>query len=352
MIKTLQSNLAAENPGKTLPSGYRMRPATLDDVEATVSMMNDWSRQAIGRENFSVEDVRMEWQEPGYDLENDSRLLIAADGHIAGFEEVFDPGEPHVRIICWGVIAPEHRGMGLDAELLAWAEARARQSIRFAAPRARVVLVGHCLSNQTLTGRLFERSGFLFIRQSLRMVIELDGALPTPDWPKGITVRSMIAGQEERAVFAVSHEAFRDHWGFVDSPFEEEFARFEHFIRNKTDYDPALFFLAMAGDEIAGISLCFPRSRDDEEMGWVATLGVRRPWRRRGIALALLHHSFTELWRRGKRRVGLGVDAQSLTGATRLYQKAGMHSEPGREVNIYEKELRPGEELSMQSIGE
>jgi len=75
---------------------------------------------------------------------------------------------------------------------------------------------------------------------------------------------------------------------------------------------------------------------------------VRRPWRRKGLGLALLLHSFGEFYRRGRRRVGLGVDAQSLTGATRLYEKAGMRV--ARVYNTYEKELRPGVDLSTQSV--
>ncbi len=83
-------------------------------------------------------------------------------------------------------------------------------------------------------------------------------------------------------------------------------------------------------------------------MGYVHTLGVRRPWRRRGIALALLHHSFGEFFNRGKSKVSLHVDAKSLTGATRLYEKAGMHVD--RLSHNYEKELRPGKDLSTQSV--
>ena len=96
------------------------------------------------------------------------------------------------------------------------------------------------------------------------------------------------------------------------------------------------------------MSLCHPKVVEDPDMGWVDVLGVRRPWRRRGLALALLHHTFGEFYQRGKRKVGLGVDAQSLTGATRLYEKAGMHVQ--RQYATYEKELRPGEELSTQSV--
>jgi ribosomal protein S18 acetylase RimI-like enzyme len=83
-------------------------------------------------------------------------------------------------------------------------------------------------------------------------------------------------------------------------------------------------------------------------MGQINTLGVRRPWRRQGLGLALLYHSFGALYQRGKRRVRLGVDAQSLTGATRLYERAGMHVD--RQFTMFEKELRPGKELSRQSL--
>jgi len=70
----------------------------------------------------------------------------------------------------------------------------------------------------------------------------------------------------------------------------------------------------------------------------------------RGIALALLLHSSRELTLRGKERVGLGVDAASLTGATRLYVHAGTH--PARQTGFYEKELRPGIDLSRPSLDE
>ena len=103
-------------------------------------------------------------------------------------------------------------------------------------------------------------------------------------------------------------------------------------------------------DEVACVSLCRIDAYEDPAMGWVNTLGVRRPWRRSGLGLALLRHSFGELYRRGKRAVGLGVDANSLTGATRLYEKAGMHVI--HQMNNYEKVLRPGADLRLQNLDE
>jgi ribosomal protein S18 acetylase RimI-like enzyme len=78
-------------------------------------------------------------------------------------------------------------------------------------------------------------------------------------------------------------------------------------------------------------------------MGWVGRLGVRRPWRKRGLGEALLLHSFNEFYQRGISKVGLGVDASNPTGATRLYQKVGMHVSV--EDVVFEKELRSGRSL-------
>ena len=78
-------------------------------------------------------------------------------------------------------------------------------------------------------------------------------------------------------------------------------------------------------------------------IGWVGSLGVRRKWRKQGLGMALLLHSFGEFYKRGETVVGLGVDASNPTGATRLYERAGMHIET--EYVCYEKEYRSGREL-------
>jgi GNAT superfamily N-acetyltransferase len=154
---------------------------------------------------------------------------------------------------------------------------------------------------------------------------------------------------EEQDVIRVKRETFSDHWGHIDRPFDEEMARWSHWMEESgSEYDPSLWFLALDGDEIAGVSLNWPRAPGGQEIGWVQVLGVRRPWRKRGLGLALLLHTFGEYYRRGQRRIGLGVDAESLTGATRLYEKAGMTV--ARTDNAYEKELRPGEDLGVRKL--
>ena len=82
-------------------------------------------------------------------------------------------------------------------------------------------------------------------------------------------------------------------------------------------------------------------------MGWIGTIGVRRSWRKKGLGLALLKYSFGEFYKRGTTTIGLGVDASNPTGATRLYQRAGMCA--ASEFVTYEKELRPGNTESNDS---
>ena len=132
--------------------------------------------------------------------------------------------------------------------------------------------------------------------------------------------------------------------------FEDELENFRTFWRTNEKFDSTLYFLALDGDEVAGVSLCYPSADDDPDMGWVGSLGVRRPWRRTGLGLALLQRSFREFHQRGRHKVGLGVDAQNLTGATRLYTKAGMRPDPLWQTSVFEKELRAGKELRTQLV--
>ena len=136
----------------------------------------------------------------------------------------------------------------------------------------------------------------------------------------------------------------------MEESFEEGFQRFIHIMTEYEGFDPSLWWLAFEGDQLAGICLCRPQSYDDPNMGYVSILGVRRPWRTHGLGLAFLHHSFGEFYRRGKRKVSLGVDAENLTGALRLYEKAGMHVH--LQFDTFEKEIRPGREISVQSLGD
>jgi len=333
----------------SLPEHFTSRPATLEDVEAVVDLLNTCSVEQIGKPRTEAHEIRNDWQSPTFNLETDTLVVIAPDGNLAGYAALWD-SEPHVRIYMAGDVHPEYEGQGVGTALCQWAEERGRQAILKAPAGTRVVLVQHRLSTHETAQALLREQGYRPVRHIFRMVIEMDGAPPEPVVPDCITIRTFARDQDLRPLVLADRDAFQDHGGYVEHPFEEDYQEWVHWIDNDPDHDPSLWFLAMDGEEIAGMSLCCPKTVEDTGMGWVDSLGVRRPWRRRGLALALLHHSFGEFYRRGKRKVGLEVDAQSLTGATRLYEKAGMHVD--RQYVNYERELRPGEDLSTQSLKE
>jgi GNAT superfamily N-acetyltransferase len=205
-----------------------------------------------------------------------------------------------------------------------------------------VVLLQQRLSTDAAARELLLGQDYRVARHYLRMLVELDAPPPRPVVPEGIVIRPFVRDREGRPLVRALREAFRDNWGYVERPFEEEYQRWMHMLDRDPECDPAPFwFVAMEGAEIAGAALCHPRMAEDSQMAWVDVVGVRPPWRRRGIALTLLNHSFRALYRGGARKVALEVDTQSPTDATRLYQKAGMHVE--RRYDFFEKELRPGE---------
>jgi ribosomal protein S18 acetylase RimI-like enzyme len=109
-------------------------------------------------------------------------------------------------------------------------------------------------------------------------------------------------------------------------------------LMEREGFDPRLWFLALDGEDIVGACL----SRLQNGQGWVNQLAVRRPWRKRGLGLALLRQALQEFTKRQIHRVGLSVDASNPTGATRLYEKAGMSVV--HQYILFEKELSQGNE--------
>ena len=151
------------------------------------------------------------------------------------------------------------------------------------------------------------------------MEVDLAVKPQPPVWPAGLVVRTFRPGEDDERAYETQEETFADQ--FDATPLSYGEWRLWSF---REPFDPALWFLAEDGGELAGICLCRPERGGDETLGWVSVLGVRRPWRRRGLGLSLLLHAFDELRTRGKRRAGLGVDASNPTGAVSLYERAGM----------------------------
>ena len=326
---------------QTLSAGFTCRSTTMEDAEAVFALItaNDIALYGEPDPTYTIEDLRRGWLSSDHDMSRDNWVVISSAGRIVGYVAV-RPYQ-HARLFASPVVLPDYAETGIFRYLLELAEERGRQRIVLAAPDVRVTLNSGISSVDTRGQQHLERAGFIPVRSFWDMEITMTEAPPVPQWPDGMTVRGFVPGQDAHPTFEALDEAFMDHWGHITGDFEWWKRRLEAF----TDFDPSLWFLACEGEEIAAISLC---ERKDGGTGWVDDLAVRRPWRRKGLGMALLLHSFGEFYRRGIYTVGLGVDSQNLTGATRLYERAGMHMV--RQYNSYEKELRSGRELSTQTL--
>jgi mycothiol synthase len=315
-----------------------VRPPTMGDLEVVHKMLEVCDIAEYGVPDITLEDLRTLWQGPTFNMATDAWMVIAPGDRLIGYADIEQ--RQYVRIYTLARVLPEYAGQGIEEYLLHLAEEWAQRQISLAKPGARVTLFSWGSNSNDTAHQGLLRAGFKEARRSWRMEIGMSKAPIAPEWPDHVTLRTFKPEQDEQIVFATIEEAFQDHWGHMEGNFDE----WKHWTIERENFDSTLWFIAFDGDEIAGASLCTYQMDD----GWVDTLAVRRPWRRKGLGMALLLHSFGEFYRRGKYNVGLTVDSQNLTGATRLYERAGMHV--ARIYISYEKELRAGLELSTQAI--
>lgn len=319
--------------GGTLAPRYLIRAPRTDEAAAIQGLIAATDVAEFGEsQGYTLDDLLGDWRE--IELDRDAWVAIGPAGGLAGYGYVRQRG--HVRMDAEVYVHPDRTGRGIGTALARLAEARAREHVPLAPPGARVVVHNWINARNPAARGLLEREGYAPVRYFYRMEIDLREALPPPDWPPGVGVRPFVRVRDERRFYETVEEAMGDHWGHVPVGFEE-------WTRHRIGpaFDPGLWFLALDGDAPAGAVLLSVA----EGIGWVDTLAVRRPWRRRGLGLALLRHAFAEFRRRGAGRAALGVDAASPTGATRLYERAGMRV--AQEYATYGKELRAGEELHV-----
>lgn len=289
-----------------------LRAPTRDDAAAIAELLDAHGTATGGAASETVESVTSWFDLESLDPAND--MFLALEGEtIAGYADVNAPGDGSVAFLDVRVPPGREGALGslLEAVLRRAAE-RAPAGARARAPAAE--------HDEPYRAALAER-GFAVVRSSYTMAIDLAEPTGAPAWPAGLGSRAFRPG-EERAVYDAYVEAFADHWGFV----AESFADWRAWSLGPAE-DTSLWRVVDDAGAIAALCLSRPARGEDETTGWVSILAVRPPWRRRGLARALLLEAFDLFRSRGRRRAGLGVDAESTTGALALYEGAGMRVE-------------------------
>ncbi|HEY1354157.1 MAG TPA: GNAT family N-acetyltransferase [Ktedonobacteraceae bacterium] len=322
----------------TLPQGFTIRPAHSADLEAMYELGRQYQLAVYGEVDLTLQDLRTFCQAPTFTLAEQTRLVFDRGGRLV--YAVYFEHQAYIRYSLIVDALPGHENAGVRAYLMALGEAWARREmVRAPAQACTFLRIWVATRDRAVTTWFEEQREFAEVRRFWEMQIALPAAPAIARWPQGVQLRPFDPGRASRAVFEADEEMFRDHWGHLP----QDYPTWRHWTVERADFDPTLWFVAYAGEQIVGLSLCRDGAR-----GWVDTLGVARAWRGQGLGLALLVHSFGAFFQRGRQRVGLGVDAQSLTGAPRLYERAGMHI--AQENVIYEKVLRPGIDLSVRTL--
>ncbi len=313
-------------------AGYTVRAATLEDAGFLAELFNAVTLDEVGVAWTDAADMRADLAAPGFDLANDAALVLDAAGRLdAGF--LLHPnGSPVSTVLAIGLVRPEATGRGLGTYITSLAEEHAQRKIPLEAATGRFTVRTPRFVQNEAAAVLFRDLGYEPVRTWWRMAIELGGGGPEASLPSGIDLAPFEPERDSRPAYDALEEAFRDHWGMGMGGFED-------WVNRVVDRSAShIVLVAREGAEIAGVLVGRAGLAADAEAGSVEELGVRRTWRGRGVGLALLHVAFDEFRRRGLARARLTVDSESPTGATRLYERAGMAVELAWEH--WEKELR------------
>jgi mycothiol synthase len=294
-----------------------------DDAEGIAELLNALARSDAGEAAVTPDEITHWLRIP--DVE-----FWVAEGPGPELAAYADVAERAARTRYWIDLRehPDRRQLGGARALLAAVEERAREKAADGA-----LLRGTFVESDASLRAVYEEAGFRLVRHGLEMRIELGADVPDPDWPEGVTVRAFVPGEDDERVHEAHMEAFEDAWEHAHEPFPQWHV--EHLGR--PGFDASLWFLAEKSGAIAALGLCREHPSGDPAFGYVDVLGVRPAWRRQGLGLALLRHAFLTFRARGMTRAALEVDAESLTGAVRLYERAGMHV--AKRSDTYEKAL-------------
>ena len=265
-------------------------------------------------------------------------LFAEINGEVIGYERVWWDKLNDGTTITYssvGYLLPEWRRKGIGTAMLGYAEDRLRQiAAAHTGPETRILSIWANGTAEGLTA-LLESQGYKAARYFFEMTRDINDPLPEAQLPPGLEVRP-VGESDYRSVYEAHVEAFRDHWGFREQSFEE-FMQWSE----EPDFNPALWKVAWDGDQIAGQVLNFVNSAENKEYnhkrGYTEAISVRRPWRKRGLARALVVESIAMFRNMGMTETALGVDAENPSGALNLY--LGLGYKEDRRNMVYQKPL-------------
>ena len=284
-------------------SSFLLRHCEHADRAAIVEVVAAHERACRGESPFSLADLEDDWRNAN--LADDTWAALD-EQRVVGYGRIFDRGG------LWRAHAFVHpdvfgRGLGKRLAVLIEDEVRRRGGRR---------LQSEVLETDIPGQSLLRALGYREVRLFREMRIDFEEPPPEPVWPAGLRAAAFAAA-DACGFHAAQQESFADHWEYTPRTFE----LWSQSHIESPAFDPELWTVVHEEREIVAGAVCRASAYGG---GWIDVLFTRAPWRRRGVGEALLSASFSKLWKLGQPSIGLGVDAQSDTGAFRLYARMGM----------------------------
>ncbi len=314
-------------PGVSPVEGLRFRHYRGRADHEAMAELNTATRAANGSvEVTTTEEIDVSYAHPvNCDLGRD---FVAAelDGRMVGYGRLYwvdrNDGSRSFDSLCH--LDPAVRGRGIGTAMFAWQRRRIAE-IHADMAHDRPTVATTYIHGQDVGGRaLAEAFGFKVVRRFAELVRPDLEAIPEVPLPAGFETRPIDPSDAPliRRVWEAGAEAFADHWGESADDWSED--QYSGFLESPQT-TPELWQVAFHGDEVAGHILNYlgPIEPDGSRIGWTEAIGVRKAYRRRGVARALLARSLRTVRDAGADRAALGVDTENENRALDLYEGLG-----------------------------
>lgn len=313
----------------TLPAGYSSRAPEIADAERILDLVVAYNTPIVGYGDFTLDDVRDELTEPGFDRVTDGWLVFDRQGALVGYG--------------W---AMGQRGDGdiVDVESIALDPQVGRWLLDRALERAAGIGRSRGLDQVTVDKTIYRGDeamtglatglGFQPATTFHRMRIDHDGPVPMPEPPPGMLVHEGAYDDAiRRAAHHLSMSSFAEHFGHTDTPYEHWLETHEA----RSVFDWSQLTVVEADGEPVALCECNDAFVEDENCGYVMRIGVLKQARGRGLAKYLLRRAFAVDAAAGRSGTILHVDTNNTTPALGLYESVGMR--PSLVLDVWRRRL-------------
>jgi mycothiol synthase len=300
------------------------RPVDVDDLPAIIELIAASDLATIGRTDFTATEVEGDLR----DVRKEHQGWYDDEGTLVAYGWVTRDGDsPKIELDAY--VHPAH-DISVGVELVTTLEARGRE-LAAAAGHDHAIFHANAYREDERTRQWLRERGFEIGTTFTRMRIDFDEPFAPGPLPPGVTVRRSDANDDDlRVAHEIEEAAFAEHYGHVWRSFD----RFRERFFELSDTWCSLWLAELDGTPV-GLLVANQQFVEDDNAGYIRSLGVTRAARGHGVAKALLRQHFAASQAEGRVAVLLHVDVSNVTNALGVYESVGMR--PILEIDAWAK---------------